>query len=133
MSQPYDFSLLPIPDNMESVLDADNRLPIQYIPENWGVLVLSDQSRSEYDILTGKQLHKDWESMRLVHFSPSSTRIPHDVIQAVCPDGCVLGIKILSYGRQNSARPSARAATTPEPENKPNKPLGKFKLKQNHA
>jgi hypothetical protein len=130
--------MLPIPDSMESIMTPENRLPLEYIPRQWGVLVLSDTNGVNYEILTGHALHLEWQSTRLVHFSPSSFRIPPDLIQVQCPDGTILCIKILSYGREASTtRQTDSVAAEPGPDNKPaarpTKPKMRISLKKQHA
>ena len=103
------FDFLPLPDSFAAVLDPDNRLPLEYLPGHWLVLVCLNPKNSEYGFTRASAIHKNWESSKNHHFSSFSKSIPPDAIQVRCPNDSVLAIKISSYGNQDAANAVRKA------------------------
>jgi hypothetical protein len=109
------FDFLPLPDEFASVLDSSNRLPLEYLPAGWLILVCQNPKSSEYGFTSAASLHKNWESSKNHHFSPVSKSIPGDAIQVRCPNNTIMAIKISSYGkldRSPTGSPNKRSTKT---------------------
>jgi hypothetical protein len=101
MSHMNDF--LPIPDSYESILTPANRLPLEYVSSDWGLLVCEDPQRREWQFSSGSHLHSHWETSTSIHrFSPGSNNFPPGAIQVECPDGSILAIHITFYAPPSS-------------------------------
>jgi len=100
-THPFDF--LPLPDSFATVLDTHNRLPLEYLPSHWLLIVCRNPKAGEYGFVTGRFLHRHWESSANHHFSGLSKSIPPEAVQVVCPNGTVLAVKITSYNEPSSS------------------------------
>jgi hypothetical protein len=107
---------LPLPDSFEKVLTPENRVPLEFLPAHWLFIVLTNASRNEYAFTYGGELHVNWESSYIHHFSSTSTGIPPTCIQIECPNGQVIAVKITSM-REKKVTPvqSSKPKTTKSP------------------
>ncbi|MCK9587810.1 MAG: hypothetical protein M0Q93_00440 [Terrimicrobiaceae bacterium] len=122
------FDFLPLPDEFANVLDPNNRLPLEYLPGSWLVLVCLNPKNSEYGFTSAASLHKNWESSKNHHFSAYSSGIPSDAIQVRCPNDSVLAIKISSYSAGEAAQAVRKAKHLPDAQPVRQAP-GKLKLR----
>jgi len=103
---------LPIPDEFESVMTPENRLPLEYLPAHWLVIICTEPSRNEYGFTSGGDLHRNWESARHHRFRADARNTPNGAIQVHCPDGTFLAVKITSYCDTPPHRTARRSNTT---------------------
>lgn len=113
------FDFLPIPDELESILDENNRLPLAYIPNDWLVLVCTDATNHEYVPIMGRALHRKWETSQFQQFSAYSSAVPEDVIQVSLPNDRLLGIKIMSHVTPRTKRGGQNHASFAGPKVSP--------------
>lgn len=119
------FELLPLPESHQSIFNENgNVLPLEYVHEDWFMLVCTRPSNNEYAIVSGRGLHKNWENANLYRFHALGTNFPPTAMKVRCPNGTLLAIKILDYDfspPEQEKAGSRRPAPATKPRAKPKK------------
>jgi hypothetical protein len=115
------FELLPLPESHAPVFkEHGNVLPLEFVHQDWFLLVCTRPSNNEYAIVSGRGLHKNWEHPNLYRFHALGTNFPPTAMKVRCPNGTLLAVKILDYDfsspelkrDSSAARQPGRASTT---------------------
>jgi hypothetical protein len=75
---------------------VEGALPLEYVGEDWLMLVITGHWGYESGYVIGNQLHKNWEDTKLDHMSLQTVqKMRGGYLPVSCPNGSYLAVKIL--------------------------------------
>ncbi len=84
-----------LPEEYQAVC-FEGALPLEYVGEDWLMIVITSHWKYESGFIMGSQLHANWEDTKLDHMGLDTVNsMRGGYLPIACPNGSYLAVKIL--------------------------------------